>query len=88
MTEDHSELRETLALLHQQLEGHDLDDEARTLLRSALNEIEERLDAEGDDEVPSLSERLSEMTLQFEESHPQLAEAVGRVVDTLANLGI
>ncbi len=88
MTEDHAELRATLARLHQQLEDHDLDEEERDLLRGALREIEEHLDAEEGADAPSLSERLSEMTQQFEGSHPQLAAAVGRVVDALANLGI
>jgi hypothetical protein len=35
-----------------------------------------------------LVERLREAVDEFEESHPALTEAVGRVVDALAKMGI
>jgi len=36
----------------------------------------------------SLSKRLEAMTREWETSHPTLAAAVGRVMDTLSNMGI
>jgi hypothetical protein len=82
------ELRSTLDQLRAQLHAADaLDPELRARLRDAIGEIEAALAASGPHE-PSLRDRLNELTRQFEESHPQLAAAVGRVVDTLANMGI
>jgi hypothetical protein len=40
------------------------------------------------DEHESLRERFDEAARQFEESHPTLTAVVGRVADSLANLGI
>ena len=57
-------------------------------LRAALREIEDALEASSGLHEPSLRDRLTELTRHFEGSHPNLAAAVGRVVDTLANLGI
>ena len=92
MTGGGDDLRATLERLHEQLgHAHDLDDESRTLLRRTLDEIGEALDRETgphDGEETSLAERLGEVAERFEESHPSLAEALGRVVNMLANLGI
>jgi hypothetical protein len=56
-----------------------------------LEDIRELLAKSGESpETPhgSLSERLSNATLQFEESHPTLATTLARVIDALNNLGI
>jgi hypothetical protein len=85
------ELRATLAHLHEQLQGAEaLDPDVRADLHAAMGEIEDALEAESGRNLhePSLRDRLSDLTRHFEESHPNLAAAVGRVVDTLANLGI
>jgi hypothetical protein len=85
------ELRSTLDQLREQLhDAEALDPELKARLRAALGEIEGALAASGRHGLhePSLRDRLTELTRQFEESHPNLAAAVGRVVDTLANLGI
>jgi hypothetical protein len=85
------ELRERLAELHAELERSPaVDAESRQLLATLADDIHDVLDPEG---VPtpdhtSLSERLTEAVREFEKSHPQLAAAVGRVADTLSNLGI
>jgi len=89
MSTPNRELRSTLDHLHEQLRGADaLDPEVQARLRDALREIEDALAASDGLQEPSLRDRLTELTRQFEESHPNLAAAVGRVVDTLANLGI
>jgi hypothetical protein len=87
----HTELRGTLDRLHRQLaEAGDLDAQSRAQLRAALHEIEDalRVEAQPRADQGSLGSRLAELEQQFEDSHPTLAEAVGRVVTALANLGI
>jgi len=88
MSEEHAALRETLSRLHEQIAGHDLDEQERALLRDALQELEGTLEGTPSEEESSLGDRLSELAQEFEESHPTLSETVGRVVDALANLGI
>ncbi|MBW2234122.1 MAG: DUF4404 family protein [Deltaproteobacteria bacterium] len=88
MSEEHAALRETLSRLHEQIAGHDLDEQERALLRDALQELEGTLEGTPSEEESSLADRLSELAQGFEESHPTLSETVGRVVDALANLGI
>ena len=88
-----AELRERLAELHQELERTPaVDDEARRLLATLADDIHGLLDTpEGESpqhDHPSLRERLAEAVRQFEEEHPEIAGAVGRVADTLSNLGI
>lgn len=83
MSADH--LRRMLESLHTELQGAEsVDERSRELLREVDADIQkllERSDAEKDE---SLSLRLRE----FEERHPALTEAVGRVLDALAKMGI
>lgn len=100
MTEKIEELRKTLAHLHEQLENEGpVAPETRTLLQAAMLEITETLErasgesttaapAAGSDGDPSLLDRLSQMAEEFEESHPEISAAVGRVATALSNLGI
>ena len=87
-----SQLREHLERLHVELEETDsVDDEARRLLADVLADIRELLDRSDDgptDSRQSLADRLADATKRFEGSHPRLAATVGRVADTLSNLGI
>jgi hypothetical protein len=67
------------------------DPEARDRLANVLVDIREALEASEEstsDEKETLIDRLNEATGQFEEAHPQLTAMVGRVADSLANLGI
>jgi len=95
MTQNVEELRETLAHLHEQLEnGGPVQGETRDLLKKSLAEIQGALDRAGAGEAPSseddptLLDQLRGMTEEFEEEHPTLAAAIGRVADALSNLGI
>lgn len=91
MTQDDRELHDTLDRLHEQLgEAHDLDEEVRAELRQALEDIGRVLDPgeESPEQEQSLSDRLNDLTQQFRESHPTLAETFRRAVNMLANLGI
>ncbi len=87
------ELREHLQKLHEELENTDsVDGDARELLGSLLADIQSLLDRSGEDDAThtpgSLADRLGDATREWETSHPTLAAAVGRVMDTLSNMGI
>ncbi|MBW2713464.1 MAG: DUF4404 family protein [Deltaproteobacteria bacterium] len=97
MTEKINELRDTLAQLHEQLENDaPVDAQARALLQKTMGEISEaleRVDPESDaapseDGEAGLLDHLSQMAEDFEESHPAISAAVGRVATALSNLGI
>jgi predicted nuclease with TOPRIM domain len=69
--------------LQQLLESaEDLDESSRDALRTAADEIDETL--EGESTLDAIRERIE----RFEGSHPTLTEAVRRVVDQLADMGI
>jgi hypothetical protein len=84
------DLREQLAALHGALgDGESVGPEARELLRAVMDDIQRVLDVEEGDEQPEgLVDRLKDAVVDFEESHPTLAEAAGRVIDALARMGI
>jgi predicted component of type VI protein secretion system len=84
-------LRETLARLDDELQRtHEIDDRSRELLARIARDIEELLQRESREPegLEALGERLRAAVAQFEESHPALTTAVGRVADALASLGI
>ena len=84
------ELREHLKQLHEELEAAEsVDPESRALMADLLDDIHALLgDADAGSSRQSLVDRLGEATRSFETTHPTLATTVGRVMDTLANLGI
>ena len=83
-------LRDTLEELHKELQkAGSVDDRSRELLRDVMDDIHAILDPSAAEARPgSLVERLREAVDEFEETHPALTEAVGRVVDALAKMGI
>jgi hypothetical protein len=86
---DKQHLRTQLASLHQALADADsVGPEARELLRAVMDDIERLLEVEEREEPEGLMDRLREAVEDFEESHPTLAEAAGRVIDALARMGI
>jgi predicted component of type VI protein secretion system len=84
------QLRAQLASLHQALADADsVGPEARELLQAVMRDIQRLLDVEERQEEPEgLVDRLREAVEDFEESHPTLSEAAGRVIDALARMGI
>ena len=87
------DLRDHLQELHEELENTDsVDSDARDLLSSLLADIQSLLDRSDEEDHThspgSLAERLGTATREWETSHPNLAAAVGRVMDTLSNMGI
>ena len=84
------QLREQLASVHVALaNAEEVGPEARELLVAVLDDIQRLLDAEEREREPEgLVDRLREVVEDFEESHPTLSEAAGRVIDALARMGI
>ena len=83
-------LNEIIDELREALEApEDLDEELRTELRSAAEEILEALDPDHERELSSsLGERLTNTLERFEKSHPKITETIGRLADALSDMGI
>ena len=89
---ERAELEQNLKSLHEELERTPaVDDHARELLVAVLADIERILQtapAKTDHQTQSLMERLQSTTEHFEESHPFLSTLIGRIADSLSNMGI
>jgi len=87
-----AQLNERIQELLGELEQIEAADQAAgERLASVLSDIREAIEEGGEetsDENESLLERLNEATRHFEESHPTLTAMVGRVAESLSNLGI
>lgn len=92
-------LKETLTELHQELAAAQtaVDSETKTLLRQLAADIDRICDLEPpvdavDEAVPvekeGLLDQLLNLTEEFEESHPKLADVIGRVATALSRIGI
>jgi len=91
MPERIEKLRTLLDELEQELHGvESLDDELRTMLREAAEEIQTALQAEDvtSMEHQTLSARLNDAVSEFVSSHPTLYAVVNRMVDVLGQMGI
>ena len=89
MREQH--LRQMLEQLHTELQRTDaIDDRSREMLRSVLGDIEDLLERKEKRGTPpeSITDRLREAVRAFETTHPTLTDAIGRVADALAGIGI
>ena len=85
------DLRQMLKQLHTELQRADtIDDRSRELLRSVLGDIEDLLERKQEPgaQPESIIERLREAVRAFEKTHPTLTNAIGRVADALAGMGI
>jgi hypothetical protein len=87
-------LQETLEGLRAELGAEtSLDPQLRARLEHTVEQIQAALDktAPGSEIVTdgaTFTERLSESARHFEATHPDIAAALGRVIDALAALGI
>jgi hypothetical protein len=84
-------LRTTLASLHETLnETSDVDDETRELLSSITTDIQRLLSDDGSVVEPddSLTERIADISRDFDAHHPMIGGLLQRLSDGLANLGI
>ncbi len=91
MPERIERLRATVEELEAELRDLDsIDDETRTVLNEAIDEIQSALKQRDATQLESLSlgDRLQRTVESFEESHPTLAGIVMRVADLLGQIGI
>jgi len=90
MADPGSSLNEIIDELREMLEApDDLDEELRSELRSAAEEILEALDPDHERELSgSLRDRLTNTLERFEQSHPKITETIGRLADALSDMGI
>ena len=85
------DLRQLLEQLHAEIQVTDtIDDRSRELLRGVLGEIEDLLERKQKQGTrpESIIERLRGAVKSFEKTHPTLTDAIGRVADALAAIGI
>lgn len=84
------DLKELLAKVHSELADIDtLDNEAKSLLATVMTDLQGALgESSSVDESHGFIDRFRDATQDFEEDHPQLTDAIGRVVDALSRLGI
>lgn len=84
----HERLRETLSDLREDLSKIEpQDDASRERLADTARELDVLI-AQAEEEEDSLAETVQEAVVRFREEHPNLAAAVRRVVNALADLGI
>ena len=91
-------LKETLSELHSELSsGRPVDPETQELLKKVSTDIQdllEQADSKEEDEASSSTEKetlldqMLNLTEEFEESHPELAQIIGRVASALSRIGI
>ncbi|MFP6655106.1 MAG: DUF4404 family protein [Myxococcota bacterium] len=88
------QLRESVAHLQEELSGGEpLSPEDRAQLESVLGEVSGILDSAGE-RTPESSgtnatfDTLPTLTERFETTHPKLAAVLGRIADSLSQLGI
>jgi predicted transcriptional regulator len=91
MALDGDKLQATLDALHKQLEeAESVDPELAEKLNEVAREIREVLQSQGVDsaEDHTVSQRMGDAAVHFEETHPQLSMTLSRFIDTLGQMGI
>ena len=91
MSEQHEKLAATVKELENELHSLDtVDDETRTLLDEALQEIHVVLNADGEagSSSQTITDRLHHAAQEFESTHPTVAGAIARLIDGLVQIGI
>lgn len=91
MTEHHEKIRATVTELEAELRQlESVDAETRAVLKGALQEILEALQADETEglECGSVTDRLGQAAREFEGSHPTVSGIIGRLVDGLGQMGI
>ena len=87
------DLHKTLQQLHEELgKASHVDAESERLLRELLEDISGLLASRGAGGAGAqgggLAERLAEASARFEEDHPGLVNAIGRLADALSRSGV
>jgi hypothetical protein len=80
-------LRQLLAQVHERLgQSGSIDPQSRELLRTVMHDIERALSGTGT--APTAQAGLESLAVRFEADHPQLAETLRQVIDSLSKAGI
>jgi hypothetical protein len=80
-------LRQLLAQVHAHLgQSGSIDPQSRELLRTVMRDIERALGGAG--AAPTAPASLESLAVRFEADHPQLAEALRQIIDSLSKAGI
>jgi uncharacterized protein DUF4404 len=86
------QLLQTLDELRAEVEKADsVDPETLALLESAMRDLQRELEKRGGKrpaDVEPASSGLKDALLRFEAEHPQMSNAIGKVADALAAMGI
>ena len=96
---ERQQLKETLIALHNELSAsqEEVDQETQGLLKQLSDDIDrlcepaeeaEPVETVDSEQKEGMIDQLMHLTDQFEASHPQLAETIGRVAAALSRIGI
>lgn len=89
---ENPQLAETLEQLHAELEAtQSVNEETKARLKHLLTDIQMLLEENGQPsarKASSLTERLNDVLLELEVTHPNLALNVERVIDAFNEVGI
>ena len=90
MEESKQNLQDALRDLHGALEtAQDLDEHDRGELASAIEQMRVALgEPDGGNESDTLRGQLRAAVERFEDRHPELTKLIGRVADSLSEMGI
>jgi len=91
MSDQSERIRSALAELHEQLESADpVDPDLLKLLRTVSDDIRGALEEAGEsgEQERSLTDRISDLALHFETSHPLIAATLNRLTHNLSSMGI
>jgi hypothetical protein len=86
-----SDIKDTLARLHAELENaSEVDEDLRRLLRDVDADIHTLLDEETHEarEVHGITERLEEMAAEFAAQHPHTERFFREIIEALGRMGI
>lgn len=88
-----AELHRILQQLHDELaRANEVDPESQALLEDLLTDISKLLGSTGDEEASEehdgFAARLVELSREFEDHHPKLVTAIGRLADALSRIGV
>jgi len=89
MSDETEKLRATLEELQTEIAALEQDDpEVRELLKTALADIQQKLEGSETETDASITDRLGSAASHYEETHPNLSGIIGGLIDALSRMGI
>ena len=84
-----TQIRELLARLQKEMQGTELDDDTRSMVRDLDAEIHDLLEANGESaETDTVVEKARELETSFAAEHPTIERFMREVIDALVRMGI